>query len=273
MGLALVVDAELFRLDSVIRWLDTRRRPAQARRRGPADRSAAAARCRGPAAPGARDAAGSAAAPEARDTGDGPAMSMLELRDVSKIYGEGPREVHALREVSLTVDAGAHGGGDGAERLGQEHAADDRGQPGGARPAARCWSAAPRWPAMSRNDRARLRRRTIGYVFQDFNLLAGLTAAENVALPLELDGLAARTARAAGLEALERARPGRAGGPVPRRAVRRRAAAGGDRPRGGRRAAPAAGRRAVRRAGLGATARRSCGCCTARASGAWPRWW
>ena len=37
---------------------------------------------------------------------------------------------------------------------------------------------------MSRNDRARLRRRSIGYVFQDFNLLAGLTAAENVSLPL-----------------------------------------------------------------------------------------
>jgi putative ABC transport system ATP-binding protein len=56
---------------------------------------------------------------------------------------------------------------------------------------------------MSRNDRARLRRRSIGYVFQDFNLLAGLTAGENVSLPLELDGTPAKAARVAGMAALE----------------------------------------------------------------------
>jgi predicted ABC-type transport system involved in lysophospholipase L1 biosynthesis ATPase subunit len=48
---------------------------------------------------------------------------------------------------------------------------------------------------MTRNQRARLRRRLIGYVFQDFNLLAGLTAVENVALPLELDGVGRHAAR------------------------------------------------------------------------------
>jgi putative ABC transport system ATP-binding protein len=60
-----------------------------------------------------------------------------------------------------------------------------------------------RLSGMSANDRARLRRRSIGFVFQEFNLIAGLTAAENVAMPLELDGLAMRSARAAAIEALE----------------------------------------------------------------------
>jgi len=56
---------------------------------------------------------------------------------------------------------------------------------------------------MSRNEQARLRRRTIGFVFQDFNLLAGLTALENVSLPLELDGVGAKRAQRAAAAVLD----------------------------------------------------------------------
>jgi putative ABC transport system ATP-binding protein len=55
---------------------------------------------------------------------------------------------------------------------------------------------------LSPNDQARLRRRLIGYVFQDFNLLAGFTAIENVTVPLELDGISAKAAHATGMKAL-----------------------------------------------------------------------
>jgi hypothetical protein len=56
---------------------------------------------------------------------------------------------------------------------------------------------------MSRNDRARAAAPLDRYVFQDFNLLAGLTAVENAAMPLELDGVGVKAARATSLAALE----------------------------------------------------------------------
>jgi putative ABC transport system ATP-binding protein len=128
-------------------------------------------------------------------------MSYLELRQVSKSYGGGTTEVRALRGVDLTVEAGelvAVMGPSGSGKSTLLTIAGSLEQPssGEVLVGGRALS------EMSRNDRAQLRRRSIGYVFQDFNLLAGLTAVENVTMPLELDGVPAKTARAAGMKAL-----------------------------------------------------------------------
>ena len=129
-------------------------------------------------------------------------MTALELRGVSKVYDEGPTEVWALREVDLAVDEGElvavmGPSGSGKSTLLTISGSLEEADSGEVRVADALLS------GLSRNRRAQLRRRSIGFVFQDFNLLAGLTAVENVALPLELDGLGARAARAAGATALE----------------------------------------------------------------------
>ena len=129
------------------------------------------------------------------------AMSMLELRQVSKVYGQGAAEVHALREVDLEVDPGtmvAVMGPSGSGKSTLLTIAGSLEEP----TSGQVFVAGQDLATMSRNDKARLRRQSIGYVFQDFNLLPGLSAAENVALPLELDGVSARRARVAGLRAL-----------------------------------------------------------------------
>jgi putative ABC transport system ATP-binding protein len=129
-------------------------------------------------------------------------MSYLELRQVSKSYGEGPTEVRALSNINLSVDAGelvAVMGPSGSGKSTLLTIAGSLEQP----TTGEILVDGAALSGMARNDRARLRRRSIGYVFQDYNLLAGLTAAENVTLPLELDGVPARTARPAGIKALE----------------------------------------------------------------------
>jgi putative ABC transport system ATP-binding protein len=130
-------------------------------------------------------------------------MSVLELRRVSKAYGQGAAEVHALREIDLSVDAGmmvAVMGPSGSGKSTLLTIAGSLEEPS----SGEVYVGGAGLTTMSRNAKAQLRRRAIGYVFQDFNLLPGLTAAENVALPLELDGIAARRARQAGLKALDR---------------------------------------------------------------------
>jgi putative ABC transport system ATP-binding protein len=128
-------------------------------------------------------------------------MSILELRYVHRVHGSGVAAVHALRGVTLTVDAGelvAVMGPSGSGKSTLLNLAGGLDRPTGGEVAVdgtvlgRC----------GRSALAALRRRRIGYVFQDLNLLASLTAAENIALPLELDGTGVRKARRLALSAL-----------------------------------------------------------------------
>jgi putative ABC transport system ATP-binding protein len=128
-------------------------------------------------------------------------MTVLELREVHRVHGRGATAVHALRGVSLAVEAGElvavmgpSGSGKstllnlagGLDRPSQGQVAVDGTVLGDC----------------SGRQLAALRRRRVGYVFQDLNLLASLTAGENVALPLELDGMGVRQARRTAAAAL-----------------------------------------------------------------------
>ncbi len=126
----------------------------------------------------------------------------LELRRVSKVYGEGPAAVHALREVDLTVAAGELVAVMGPSGSGKSSLLTIAGSLEDAS-SGEVLVAGASLDGMTRQDKAQLRRRSIGFVFQDFNLLSGLTAAENVAMPLELDGTAAGEARTIAMAALD----------------------------------------------------------------------
>jgi putative ABC transport system ATP-binding protein len=127
--------------------------------------------------------------------------SALQLNEVSKTYGNGPSEVHALRGVNLAVERGelvAVMGPSGSGKSTLLTIAGSLEEPTSGEVLVDGIDLA----AVSRSERATMRRRSIGYVFQDFNLLPGLTALENVTLPLELDGVRAQAARDTGLTVL-----------------------------------------------------------------------
>jgi len=129
-------------------------------------------------------------------------MSMLELRGVTKVYGQGDTSVNALRGIDLSVDPGAMVAVMGPSGSGKSTLLTIAGsleEP----TEGEVLIDGTLLRQMSRSAKARLRRRSIGYVFQDFNLLPGLTAVENVSLPLELDGISGRRARAVGKRALD----------------------------------------------------------------------
>jgi putative ABC transport system ATP-binding protein len=115
----------------------------------------------------------------------------LELLDVSRIHGRGDAAVHALRGLHLTVLPGelvAVMGPSGSGRSTLLNLAGGLDQA----TAGRVRVQGEELGSLSKAQLAAVRRRRVGYVFQDYNLIPSLTAAENVALPLELDRVRTR---------------------------------------------------------------------------------
>ncbi|MFN0206375.1 MAG: ABC transporter ATP-binding protein [Planctomycetota bacterium] len=129
--------------------------------------------------------------------------AVLYFEGVSRVYGIGEKAVRALGPVQFEARAGEllavmGPSGSGKTTLLSLAGALDRPTAG------RVWVHGNDLDLYSTKQLAELRRRSIGYVFQDLNLLPGLTALENVALPLELDGVPLKAARAEADGSLER---------------------------------------------------------------------
>ena len=128
--------------------------------------------------------------------------AVLHLDNVTRVHGEGATEVHALRGVSFTARAGelvAVMGPSGSGKSTLLTIAGGLDEPTGGTVSVEGTVLG----TLGNAGRARMRRTSIGYVFQDFNLIPALTAAENVALPRELDGERTKAARVLALAALE----------------------------------------------------------------------
>ena len=128
---------------------------------------------------------------------------MIELLHVTKSYEQGRRNVTAVAGVSLAVEGGEYvsimgPSGSGKSTLMHLMGALDTPTTG------RAVFQGRDMQTMSDRERSLLRRTKIGFVFQSFNLLPTLTAAENVALPLLLDRVSRRVAVAKALASLER---------------------------------------------------------------------
>ncbi len=136
-------------------------------------------------------------------TEDAPAPSLILARDLTKIYVLGETELHALDGVSLTVRRGEFvaimgSSGSGKSTLMNVLGCLDR-------PTTGSYSLDGREVSgLRRGELADVRNRTLGFVFQSFNLLPRTSAVDNVALPLVYAGLKRKERAARATAALVR---------------------------------------------------------------------
>jgi putative ABC transport system ATP-binding protein len=133
---------------------------------------------------------------------NGESSLAVEVRRLTKIFGAGDARVEALRGIDLEVKRGefvAVMGPSGSGKSTLLHLIGGLDSPSGGSIHVGDQDLA----RLDDNQLTLLRRRRIGFVFQAFNLLDVLTAAENVALPLLVDGMPEREAQARALETLE----------------------------------------------------------------------
>ncbi|WP_405365947.1 ABC transporter ATP-binding protein [Kitasatospora sp. NBC_00039] len=126
---------------------------------------------------------------------------VLHLDHVTRVHGRGAAEVQALRGVDLAVQPGEFvavmgPSGSGKSTLLSLAGGLDTPSTG------QVLVEGVALGELGRKKLAEVRRRSVGYVFQDYNLIPALTAAENIALPLELDGAAGRATRRKAVAAL-----------------------------------------------------------------------
>ncbi len=137
-------------------------------------------------------------------TFDDPSVSvMVELRGLHKVYEVGTNPVHALRGLDVDVGQGQYLAVMGASGSGKSTLLNILGALDV--PTKGTFSLAGQATSkMSRDDLARLRNTYIGFVFQNFNLLARSTALENCELPMVYAGVPAGLRREAAMAALRK---------------------------------------------------------------------
>jgi len=129
-------------------------------------------------------------------------MSLIEMRDIKKDYLMGETSVHALRGVDLSIDKGEFiaiwgPSGSGKTTLLNLIGAIDEPSSG------QLFVDGQEVVQLSDNMRAELRNRSIGFIFQGFNLIPVLSALENVMLPLEIRGASSSEVRGRALSRLD----------------------------------------------------------------------